>query len=123
MQLTGAEAVTLKMVHWALDAASEVHKVSAHNIANAQTPGYTRIDTNFDSFLDALRDVAASDRMDPAAGSEETPVLSLRSTSEAVALDVEMTKLAQNTLYYQALLRGLGKQASILQLAVTEGRR
>ena len=122
MKLNGVEGVTLKVVQWALDAASEIHKVTAHNIANAQTPGYTRVETNFESFLDGLRSVAAEEgsRFE---GPSEPPALTLRSTSETVALDAEMTKLAQNTVYYQALLKGLNKQMSILQLAVTEGKR
>ena len=38
-------------------------------------------------------------------------------------LDMEMVKLAHNTVQYQSLLRALDKRGSILGTAITEGRR
>ena len=38
-------------------------------------------------------------------------------------LDLEMVKLAQNTVHYQSLLRALDKRGAILGAAVNEGRR
>ena len=40
----------------------------------------------------------------------------------AKAEDVQ-ARLAQNTVHYQALLRGAAKQLSILGVAITEGKR
>ena len=36
---------------------------------------------------------------------------------------VEMVRLSENTIHYQALLKALGKQLSILNVALSEGRR
>jgi len=34
-----------------------------------------------------------------------------------------MVKLSENTIHYQALLKALGRQHAILNIAMTEGRR
>jgi len=38
-------------------------------------------------------------------------------------VDLEMVKLSENTIHYQALLKALGKQLAILNTAMSEGRR
>ena len=43
--------------------------------------------------------------------------------STPVMLDMEMVKLAQNTVHYQSLLKALEKRGAILASAVSEGRR
>ena len=46
-----------------------------------------------------------------------------RAGSAAVMVDMEMVRLAQNTVQYQALLKGLSTRMSILATAISEGRR
>ena len=43
--------------------------------------------------------------------------------SAAVMLDMEMVKLSQNTLQYQALLKGLTHRGSLITTAINEGRK
>ena len=40
-----------------------------------------------------------------------------------MVLDIEMVKLAHNTVQYQSLLRALDRRGSILRTAIGEGRR
>lgn len=90
----------------ALDGATLRHRVIAHNIANANTPGFTPLRVSFEKQFDA----ALKPVVEPAAGGK-------------VELDVEMAQLAQNSLQYQALLRGLGRYLAILGAAISEGKR
>ena len=46
-----------------------------------------------------------------------------RGGNAAVMVDLEMVRLAQNTVQYQALLKGLSNRMSILATAINEGRR
>ena len=41
----------------------------------------------------------------------------------AVMVDMEMVKLAQNTLQYQALIKGVTHRASLVMTAINEGRK
>ncbi len=103
----GAGAAMAKL---ALDAASLRHQAIAHNIANLHSEGYAPLGVRFDVRLAAARRPHAR------------PELVLDATP-AVQVDGEMVKLAQNTLHYQALIRALGRQMSILGDAIgAQGR-
>ena len=93
------------MAKLALDAASLRHQAIAHNIANLHSEGYAPLGVRFDVRLAAARRSYARPElvMDP---------------TQAVQADGEMVKLAQNTLHYQALIRALGRQMSILGDAI-----
>jgi flagellar basal-body rod protein FlgB len=94
----GAGAAMAKL---ALDAASLRHQAIAHNIANLHSEGYAPLGVRFDVRLAAARRAHAR------------PELVVDAT-QAVQVDGEMVKLAHNTLHYQALIRALGRQMSIL---------
>jgi flagellar basal-body rod protein FlgB len=120
-ELTG---VTGTMVKLALDAASLRHLVIANNIANANTPGYVPARVEFEEQL-----AAAARQGAPGAGLSRavTPVIvdqpqGLDPLQPGVQLDIEAAQLAQNTLQYQALLRGLRGRIEMLQVAISEGR-
>jgi flagellar basal-body rod protein FlgB len=100
------DAAPVRALSLALDAASLRHRVIAHNIANANTPGFAPLRVSFEqSFAAALQPVVARD------------------ASARVELDVEVTLLAQNALHYQTALRGLSKYFAILSSAISEGKR
>jgi len=103
----------------ALDAASLRQQAIAHNIANANTPGYVPLGVNFEQQLAFAR--GASGGSVPA--SVKPFIEPDTSGTTRVALDMEMVKLTQNTVHYQSLLKALDKRGSIIATAVNEGRR
>jgi flagellar basal-body rod protein FlgB len=106
----------------ALDAASLRHQVIANNIANANTPGFVPLKVNFEQQLAFAR--GASGGMPAPLSASVRPFIEADAGAGArVVLDMEMVKLAQNTVQYQSLLRALDKRGSILSTAISEGRR
>jgi flagellar basal-body rod protein FlgB len=123
-----ADAVTLNLVKLALDAAVLNQKVIANNIANAGTPGYVPYGVNFAHQLDALRETLqrGGDLNQNLLLGVQPVVERLNGPGVAdqqVQMDMEVAKLAENTVMYQVLLRALGKQMSILGSAISEGKR
>lgn len=115
---------TLALVSKALDAASLRQAVHASNIAHAHAQGFVPSGVRFESELAAVR--ATLDRAEPlplaALQHLEAQVHHLPPGS-SVELDVEVGAMAQNSLHYQALLKGLSGELALLSLAVTDGRR
>lgn len=109
------------LVRLALDAASLRHQAIANNIANANSPGYVPLKVNFEEQLafarGGWRGVPAS------TAATVRPFIEADAGTTRVMLDMEMVKLAQNTVHYQSLLKALDKRGAILGAAVNEGRR
>lgn len=123
--------VTADIVRLALDAAQLRHTAISNNIANANTPGYTRQKVNFEDQLvsasAALRTGSNAPGLSSLLGSI-SPVLAADTSTGAdlqggVELEREMAELAKNVVRYEALLKGLGKEMSILSIAINEGRK
>lgn len=122
------EAITTDLVKLALDAASMRHLAISHNIANINTPGFAPARVDFENQLDAAR--AALRTGEPLqanmlAGVRPHTVRAapLTGTDRTAMLDLEVAAMAQNTVHYQALLKALGSQMSILASAISEGKR
>lgn len=120
---------TSLLVSLALNAATAKHYAIAQNIANANNEGYRPVRVDFDARLAFFKDRLLDRRYDAAsAGMLETlrpataTTVARGSETEKVRLDVEMAKMAQNTVYYQALLAAKGKLTSLLRTAITGGR-
>jgi flagellar basal-body rod protein FlgB len=118
---------TSALLSLALDAAGMRQQAIAHNIANANTPGYQRISVSFESRLDALRD-GRGNMATPSLASlaDFRPSFQYAAPLEAgssVALDQEMAQLSENTLHHQALLKALNKHLSLMSIAINEGKR
>lgn len=122
--------ITQTVVQLALDAAVLRHKVIANNIANINTPGYRPQQVRFEDYLVSAVSGIRADYPHRAA---ELEMLSRRidggelvrdAGSASVALDEEMVRLAENTVRYEALLKGLSKRSAIIRLAIgPEGER
>lgn len=121
------ESSTVGLVTLALDAASLRQQALANNIANLNTPGYVPYRVQFEEQLASARahylagtPISQSDLagVTPALAEDAAPV-----GSTQVAVDMEVAKLAQNVVHYQALLRGLSKKMAILSMAINEGKR
>jgi flagellar basal-body rod protein FlgB len=126
--MSGTDPVTTALVIKALDAASLRQQAIAANIANANSVGYVPLRVNYEQQMGFVRQALARGSLATAA-----EVATLHPFIEqgqppaagnaAVMIDMEVVKLSQNTLQYQALLKGLGHRISILSTAINEGRR
>ena len=122
------ESLTTAVLSTALDAASLRQQVISANIANAGRSDYVAQKVSFEATLNEMMLRSDSSR----SSSERSPI-ELRMSIEpdtaadgsthAVQLDAEMGALAQNSVHYQALVRGLNKLMSVMASAVTEGKR
>ncbi|MEW8024321.1 MAG: flagellar basal body rod protein FlgB [Candidatus Thiodiazotropha sp.] len=122
--------VTSRLVSLALDVSSLRQQVLAHNIANANTPGFAPQRVSFEQLLECA-DLLTTDQPADRELTSEINRLQRRldrgelietNEDEAVSLDVEMVRLTENVLRYRAMLEGLAKRGSLIKLAVTEGK-
>lgn len=122
------EAITVDLVKISLDAASLRHLTIANNIANANTAGYATASVNFEQQMDTVRATLES------GGTVQSSMLSgirpviergepLAEADRTASLDIEMSRLAQNTIQYEALLKALSKHMSLIGSAIGEGKR
>jgi len=114
------ESDVVTLVGLALDAASLRHQAIANNIANANSAGYVPMKVNFEEQLAFARGGSPGARM---LASVKPFVEADIGASTKVMLDMETTKLVQNTVHYQGLLKALEKRGAILNAAINEGRR
>lgn len=126
----GIEAVTAAALGLALDAASLRQQAIAANIANANSSDYVPLGVDFEAQLeDARRGLASRGRMEMSDLAGVSPRLAVASQtgplglSPKVMLDVEVSRLAQNAVHYQALVKGLSRHYAILSIAVNDGKK
>ena len=106
--------VGMSMAKLAVDAAALRHQAIAHNLANLNSENYVPQGVSFDAQL-------------AAAGRPQKPQL-VQELDQGIGprpqdVDMEMVKLAQNTIHYQALMRAIGRQYAMLRDVISEGRR
>ena len=114
------EPTTLTLVSRALDAASLRHQAIAMNIANAHSPGARPVLVTFEQALEPVREALASHAR---LNLQDVPRPHLSLGTGEISIDAEMARMSSNSLHYQALARGGGRELSILGLGVQEGRR
>lgn len=105
-----------------MQAASLRQQVLAHNIANANTPGFKRSRVEFENRLNEA--VAAG--QDPAAVRAQVVKevdLAGRPDGNNVDIEREMTSLAQNQIWYATLTRQLSDQLARIRMVINDGRR
>ncbi len=115
------DPVTLALVKSALDAGTLRQVAHANNIANAGTPGYKPMAVTFEARLDAVRE-ALQHGGDASLSPADVPAPSLFADTTATAapdLDQEVAAASENALHYQALVKALGHEYSLLSLAMT----
>lgn len=119
--------LTFKSLDLALGAAGKRQEVLANNLANVNTPGYKRLDVQFDGMLakavDAARagDSSAIDSMRP--GVETDAAIAVRADGNSVSVDQEMAYLAENNIRYNALVQLSQKKLETLKYVISDGRR
>lgn len=139
----------MKVVEKSLDAATLQHAVISNNVANVNTPYFKRSEVTFRDELASVltRRVAAyapdmslavthgrhiqtefQSPVAPSVDSVQAKVLvrqdtSLRNDGNNVDVDVEMTKLAENALLYNAFAQIAAMKMTGIRSAINEGRR
>ena len=126
--LDGIESITTAALGLALDVASQRQQLIATNIANANTVGYMPQRLSFEGQLDDVRRGLQSGKMMDsyalaAMQSRLIPVVDANGQAEKIKLDEEVAALSQNSVQYQALIKGLNRHMSILNIAVSDGKR
>jgi len=124
---------TLRLLERALDASSMRSWALSNNIANANTPGYKRLDVDF---ARALKDASQAgtalaathaNHLQARAGAGAPALVSqdssMRVDGNSVDVEFEMVRAAENSIYFAALSRQLSDRLQRLRLAITEGRR
>ncbi len=102
-----------------LDAAGLRHKVIAQNLANVNTPGYTRMEVAFEKELAAHLDAGnaeAARHLRPQVLPAETAAT--RTDGNNVTLEQEMMELNKNTLLYNAVVGLLTARLAMHRAAI-----
>lgn len=118
---------TVALLSLALDATTMRHQAIAHNIANANTPGYKPVGVSFETYLADARNALAEGRpISFASVSDVRPAFEVVESdglgSGAVSLDTEVAQMSENALHHQVLLKALNRHFSILNMAMGEGK-
>jgi flagellar basal-body rod protein FlgB len=109
----------------AIEGAGKRHEALAANLANANTPGYQRVDVDFHGALaaaigrgeetgPALQSLSFSPAKDASAGAT-------RADGSTVDVDAESAKLAENALEQQAAVQVAHARLGILKAAMGVG--
>jgi flagellar basal-body rod protein FlgB len=121
----------IRLMEKGLDLSALRHRIISENIANSETPGYKKKEVSFSGLLeDALANYSNGiGTTDPLAKNKQGDVIreikttSMRNDGNNVDVDEEMVKLAQNTLYYQALSQQVGAHFALLKTVINGGGR
>ncbi len=119
---------TMAALSKALEGYAIRHKAIASNIANAETPGYKRVQVSFEEDLkqalangdreraiQAIKDISPKPVQDYASPG--------RPDGNNVSLDQEMTDLIENGLQYQTITTIIHQKIAGLRTVINEGRR
>jgi flagellar basal-body rod protein FlgB len=110
-----------------MDHASRRHTVLASNVANADTPGYLPVDIPFTQELNKAIGTQSTDtrHIGPSLAAEEA-VFDVQSVPDkdgnAVDIDREMAKLAENGQRYMISSQTLSKKLAMLRYAIESER-
>ena len=125
-------------LHKGLNTASLRQQVIADNVANINTPGFKKRDVSFEGELSRALENSHSQRLRQtnerhlSGGSSLTSVrarvttvdaTSMRYDGNNVDIDEEMSKLAENSIRFNALAQLMGGHFSTLKTVINEGRR
>lgn len=118
---------TFQTLDLALGAAGKRQEVLANNLANVNTPGYKRLDVQFDGMLaKAVEAARAGDDSQLASlrpGVSTDASVAVRADGNSVDVDQEMANLAENNIRYNALVQMTQKKLETLKYVISDGRR
>jgi len=112
-----------------LDGLAARHRAYANNIANIETPGFLPSDVPFEAQLRKIRDQMQDNPslightnslfLEPMADDQDAN----RVDGNGVQVDRQMTRLAESTMTYEALLQAARMRQDLLRSVVSEGRK
>jgi flagellar basal-body rod protein FlgB len=105
----------------AISGASLRQSVLANNLANAETPGYKRMDVNFHDALAQAMGSNDSATIEATAFSPRQDPQTLRADGNGVDVDTESAAMAKNGLEYEALVSVDKARIQIIQSALGVG--
>lgn len=114
--------LTARVLEHGLETGSLRHRVFANNIANINTPGFKRSWVAFENRLAAALDKGESPDAVRAVVVRETETTN-GPDGNNTDIEGEMTRLAENQIWYSALTRQLSDHFARLQTVIHEGRR
>ncbi len=118
------QSQTYQLARKLLDAAALRHEAIATNVANAETPGFRRIDLNPDFAAQLKVQLAAGD-LSSRAGSlqpklvEDTSARSIRPDGNSVEIERELLAMNRNAVEYQYLSEIVSSNLKRLKTAIT----
>jgi flagellar basal-body rod protein FlgB len=106
----------------AIEGAGKRHQALAANLANANTPGYQRVDVDFHGALAAAVEGGSESVAALSIGATPDPTAgAVRADGSTVDVDVESAKLAANALEHQAAVQVAHARIGILKAAMGTG--
>lgn len=124
--LEGIQGVTSTLVQVALDGLAQQQRVIANNIANANSEGFSAQRFDFEKALRAAANSGlnessadAKSRLMAVGNAIESGDYIHNATDTTVQLDLEMARMNETVLRYQALIQGLNQSGSLVQMAIT----
>ncbi|MDD3117723.1 MAG: flagellar basal body rod protein FlgB [Victivallales bacterium] len=102
-----------------IDLSLAAQKVIANNIANAETPNYTRLQLDFRDQLAAAidsGDISAATGLQPRI--EEDTATPVGNDGNNVVLPQEMNDMMQNSVFYRLVTRAFKTRMNILKAAI-----
>jgi flagellar basal-body rod protein FlgB len=100
-----------------MDLLSARQKLTASNIANADTPGFKTKDVDFEGELHAAASTGAAPRVSEVQG------LPLKNDGNNISIDREARNLAENSLRFHIATQFLQSQIRLTRDAIQEGRQ
>lgn len=114
--------LTARLLERGLEAGSLRHRVLANNIANINTPGFKRSRVEFESRL-ALALEKGENPVDVRAVVQREELTAASPDGNNTDIEGEMSRLAENQVWYSALTRQLSDHFARLQTVIHDGRR
>lgn len=115
----------------ALDAAAMRQQTISNNIANANTPNFQPDQVVFEDILQQklsnfsfsgtttdLRHISIGGQSDTVTPTLMKQPVVMNNNGNGVDLDSEMSKLAENSIWYQSLAYGMSEQFNLLNIAL-----
>ncbi len=118
------QSQTYQLARKLLDAAALRHEAIATNVANAETPGFRRLDLSPDFAAQLKMQLAAGD-LSSRAGSlqpklvEDTAARSVRPDGNSVEIERELLAMNRNAVEYQYLSEIVSSNLKRLKTAIT----
>lgn len=107
---------SMRAVEIALDAVAERQRVTSHNIANVNTPGFrsSRV-----AFEDQLSRALQRGDLDDVGFSKVAAGTPINTRGNDVALEQETADLIRSGIHYEALVNTLNHRFTVLRTAIT----